>query len=573
MLRKTVFVAVAALSSSALAVPLTRYFPDNALAVIEAKDLQEAVGQTGSFGEDTQKFLTAVLGEALNPKSDNQNQRGLPFVFKDLTVRAMVGSIRDVAVGAYSVNGNPEFLGAIRLTPKNLIVNAVTKSFNDFVKRAPAKTKLREGNYIADISNGMAVGVGNNIFYVSTNADVLRGYLRRLNGQQLPVITGNPSYAALNAQTGDGFLKQMVQFSAIAQMLQRDKSVPKKFLSALKTLNTSASASSIVADGMETRSVTQLNPSGGDPALYKVLTYAPEKLDLLNDLPSSAPSANVIATDTSGWLDYMQSWLPELGFSARNNREVLDTLSSLKDRLGNEWAVVNSNLPNNSLASSFGLGLGGVSASSLGLLGAGFLGDFASPNSETVFYAKTKNGAGVLTDLEIALKDALKPGPAASGNAPEPATVTVERNTVAGFDALVLKTIPNETEFPPKLELWIVNKRDTVIIGSDQAKLEEYINDTPLLENPLFQTFSIPAKISGVQFVSPIELGREEIDTMIQNSLRSMQLERDVSSDLVTAFGDWFESWVSRTQGGYGYSLPQENILRSYSKTGFAWNQ
>ena len=178
MLRRTLLITAVTLSSSAFATafatPLTRYFPDHVLGVIEAKDLQESVTATGSFGEETQQFLGTLLNEALS--SELGQDVGVPGALKDLTVRTMIGSIRDVAAAAYSVNGNPEFLAVVRMTPKNLIVNAFTSSFNDALKRTPSNRKFREGNYLATLDGGMAAGIGNNLFYISSNSDVLKGY-------------------------------------------------------------------------------------------------------------------------------------------------------------------------------------------------------------------------------------------------------------------------------------------------------------------------------------------------------------------------------------------------------------
>jgi hypothetical protein len=568
MLRKSILILTIVLSSSAFATPLTRYFPDYALGVIEAKDLQESVAQTGSFGEDTQKFLGTLLNEALS--SEMGRDIGVPDLLKDLTVRTMVGSIRDVAAAAYSVNGNPEFLAVIRMTPKNVIVNAFTKSFNDAIKRTNAKDKLREGNYLAALSDNMAAGIGNNIFYISSNKDILRGYLKRLNGQVLPVMVNNPTYQSVNAGIGDGFFKTMIHASAVAQLLGRDKSVPKNILAVLKTLNASAGVLNIITDGVESRTLSQLNPNGGDAALYKLLTYAPAKLELLQDLPSSAPSASVFATDTNGWLDYLSKWLPDLELSASEQRDVLDVFAQLKTRLGNEWGIVNSNTTNtNALASS--LGLGELSTSALGILGAG-LGDVLNPDSETVYYTKAKDGAAILNDLETALKELVNDRSDSQGSSNQPELV-VERSTIGDFDAVMAKAELNNPRNPQSLELWVINKNNTIVIGSNQSKLEDYLTAAPLLENSLFKTFNLPQGISGAQFTAPVRLERSEIDTIIASLLKAYQLEQDLPADLVTALGDWAESWTSRTQGGYGYFLPEGNKLRGYDKIGFSWNK
>ena len=210
----------------------------------------------------------------------------------------------------------------------------------------------------------------------------------------------------------------------------------------------------------------------------------------------------------------------------------------------------------------------------LGLLGAGFLGDAFSPTSETVYYAKTQDGALILNDLETALNELLRLSqesyPEGSSNQPE---LVVERSTIGGFDAVMAKAELNSPRNPQSLELWVINKNNTIIIGSNQSKLEDYLSATPLLENPLFKTFNLPQGIAGAQFTAPVRLERGEIDTMIASLLKAYQLEQDLPIDLVTAFGDWAESWASRTQAGYGYFLPVGNKLQGYGKTGFDWNK
>jgi hypothetical protein len=388
--KKPLFVlSLIAAASSASATPLSRYFPDFPLAIFEAKDLQESVKATGSFGEDTQRFLGTLLNDTLKTELGAD----VPPLLRDLTVKTMIASLKDVAVAGYTVRNEPQVLAAIRLTPGNPITKAFTDVFNEAVKDAPTKQRIREGNYIA-INDGIAAGIGNNIFYLSTNADLLRSYLRRLNGQNLPVVANNVNYVSSRNDTGDGFLSQYINLTGIAQWLGRDPDVPKGFTNTLRTLNINASASRIVPDGLDTKSVVQLNPNGGDATLFKLLSYSATQLELLRDLPDSAPNAALLATDTAGWLDYIGSWLPEAGLEAKEQQDFLAALTRLKDRLGNEWAVVGSNQFDASSALTT-LGLGSTLSGLGGLL---------SPDNQTTYYGRVKDGAQVLTDLETAIQ-------------------------------------------------------------------------------------------------------------------------------------------------------------------------
>jgi hypothetical protein len=555
-------------ASSALATPLTYYFPDQPIGVIEAKDLQEAVAQTGSFGEDTQKLLGILLNEGL--KSELGSEINVPGPLKDLTVRTLIGSVRDVAVALYSVGNSADFLGVIRMTPKNPIVGSFTNAFNSAVKSARPNRKFREGNYLATVDSGFAAGIGNNLFYFSSNADLLRAYLRRVNGATLPLLPNNTTYRAALEGTGDGFFKGMVNYAALAKYLERtkDSSATPRVITALKTLNFGASASTIVADGLETRGVTQLNPNGGDAALYKLLTYVPDNLELLQSLPSTAKSASVIATDTVGWLEYLKGWLPEVGFSGRDGKQIIDVFEQLKTRLGNEWGMVNTNLPDST-------GLGSVAERSfyspIGI-GISALGSALNPGPDVLYYAKTPDGNLVLNDLETALKAALVDDPKRQATDVN-GVVTVERVEIAGFDTVAVKQ-----EFPANSKqigqnLFIVNKDDTIVIGSDQTNLELHLSASPLADDPAFQALGLPAGLTGVQYIAPVRLERDEIDAIIAQSMKAYGFEKDVPQAMVTALADWLESWALRTEVSSTQFSVDGNKLRSYGKTGFAWNR
>jgi hypothetical protein len=560
--KKHLFVlSMLAAASSAAAAPLTRYFPDFPLAVFEAKDLQEAVKATGEFGEETQRFLGTLLNDSLKTELGSD----LPPLLRDLTVRTMVASIKDVALAGYTVRNEPQLLMAIRFTPDNPISKTFAEFFTDVIKDTPPKQRIREGNYIA-VNDGVAAGLGNNIFYLSTNADLLRSYLRRLNGQNLPVVANNPNFISSRNDVGDGFLSQYINFTSVAQWLGRDPIVPKKFTNALRTLNVNASVSSIVPDGMDTKTVLQLNERGGDAALLKLLTYTPAQLELLRDLPDTAPSAAVLATDTAGWLDYIGSWLPELEFGAEEQKDLLAAFGRLKDRLGNEWAVVGSSqLDPSSALTTFGLG------SALSGLGG-----LLSPDNLTTFYGKTKDGAQALTDLETAIQTELNqtPTPAPDGKTPPQSTkTTLERSIIAGLATLHIKNTTTTDGKSTEQNIYIVNKNNTIVIGTNRDNLEKSLAANPLLELPAFKGISFPARVSGVSYTAPIRLSKAEFEKMLGDYVKAFELDGEVPENILTATSDWLESWSNRTQVGFGHMVSEGNKLTIYGKSGFTWNK
>lgn len=550
-----------AAASSASATPLTRYFPDFPLAIFEAKDLQESVKATGGFGEDTQRFLGTLLNDALKTEIGAD----VPPVLRDLTVRSMIASIRDVAVAGYTVRNEPQLLASIRLTPGNPISTALNELLNEVVKESPTKQRIREGNYLA-VNDGVAVGMGNNIFYLSTNADLLRSYLRRLNGQNLPVVANNANYISSRNDVGDGFLSQYVNLTTVAQWLGRDQSIPKKFTAALRTLNISHSVSSIVPDGMDSKSVLQMNPNGGDAALFKLLSYTPAQLELLRDLPDSAPSAALIATDTAGWLDYMGTWLPDLEFEAEEQKDILAAFTRLKDRLGNEWAVVGSN----QIDAGSALTTAGLGSSLFGL------GGLFSPDNMTTYYGKVKDGAQALSDLETAIQTELNKAPAPSPDgkvAPQTSTTTLERTIIAGLATLHVKSTNTADSQTSLNNIFIVNKNNTIVIGTNRDHLEKTLAANPLLELAAFKGISFPARVSGVSYMAPVRLSKAEFEKSLNDLLKTFELEKDVPANIVTATSQWLESWSNRTQVGFGHMLSEGNKVKFYTKNGFDWNK
>jgi hypothetical protein len=545
-------------SASAQATPLTRYFPDQPLAVVDAKDLQQAVRQTGSFGEETLRFMSSAFDELV--KSELGTDLELPAPLRTAAVRTMVSSVRDVAVGVYSVANAPEVLAVVRLTPGNAVTTLFTRAFNDAIRTQPAARRLREGNYLATVEDGLAAGIGNNLFYLSTNADLLRAYLRRVNGQALPTLTTNTAYNSLLRDNGDGFFKTTFNLAGAARFLQRSGDLGPREASILRTLNLVGGTLRIVPDGMETRSVAQLNPSGGDDALYNLLTHTPQNLELLRDLPATAANASVLGVDTIGWLEYAQGFLGDLGLSASEQRRANEIVSQLSNRLGNEWAVVDGQSTETSaLATIFGVSsVGGDAFPAL-------LGGFLSPTNQTTFYARTQDGAQVLTDLETAFRAAIDDGEAA-----------VERTTVGEFEALMIAAVPSETGETSAAQerLVIVNKNDTIVIGSNLERLEANLSAPAITENPLFQALRLPTGASGVQFVAPPRPTREQIEADTNALLESLgATENEIPQVLVNAYNDWYESYTSRTGVNSAYSIAEGNKLRLVGKNEFAWNR
>ena len=282
----------------------------------------------------------------------------------------------------------------------------------------------------------------------------------------------------------------------------------------------------------------------------------------------------------------MGTWLPELELNATDQKNILTAFTRLKDRLGNEWAVVGSN---NFDTASLLTTLGGASV----LTG---LSSVLSPTAENMYYGLVKDGATTLNDLETAIKTEFNattapatpvsatPAPATTATAmtatpvkPTPPastapTTTIARIKLAGFDALEIKE--NNPE-PAQISgtFYIINKNNLIVIGTSRAQLEASLTATPLLENPLFKGIAFPSRLTGMQFSAPVRLTRAAIDKSLSDLIKTFALEKDVPANALAATGDWLESWSSRTQVSYGNFVVDGNKLKAYSKSGFSWNK
>lgn len=532
--------------------PLTRYFPDHALAVFEINDVQGALEQTGQFGEETLQTLTALAGSGLQELLEDSARQAGFGVAANLGVRSLAGSLRDAVVAVYTNprTAEPQFLAVARLGQfgpiGRLVQDAVNKSVQN--RRIP---KLREGAYVAAREDEFWFGMQNGLAYLSNNADLLRGYLRRIQGNPQPVLVNGAAYRTAMGGVGRGWLRYYINLSSVAQVINRIEPLPPKATAALRTLNVLAGAQAVTTRGVENRTLTLLNPGGGDGELYRLLTYSPERLSLPDQMGAQAVGSFVFALDVPGWLDYFLGWadfIEEIeGGASSESEQARKLLADLKGYLGNEWGLTVPDTTTQYLSAGFWEQLLSLSeledAASLRRVVEGLKG--------YSFFATVQDGARALEAIAVGL-----------GNEPE---VAVERLEFAGSPGLRLAS--------EGLEVFLAAKANVVMIGFDRESLESTFNPRgALAAAPDFRALTLPARLTGVSLVRPIKLERTQIETLMDNALRGLGAEQaEVPASVRRSVVNWLESFYGRLETGYGYAVVNNNRLQTFGLSGFRW--
>lgn len=184
---------------------------------------------------------------------------------------------------------------------------ALTEGGIGFVLVAPA-----QGLPLAAVRTG-------DLLALSTNPDVLRGVLRRLQGAAEPGFLDAPGVVETLARLEPGTLYGFLDLgplarglAPLAQGLGFDRSVA-RLEAMLETLGAYAGVTRIDVDGTRTATLRRLDGAGRDPELRALLTGgAPAPRDLLVWVPQDALSAQVTALDPEAWWSYVRGLVGDL---------------------------------------------------------------------------------------------------------------------------------------------------------------------------------------------------------------------------------------------------------------------
>lgn len=548
--------------------------------------MQGAIEQTGQFGEETIRTLTQLAGTSLEELSRELSQQSGLGVISNLGIRAVVGSLRDASIAVYTDarTGEPQILAAAKVGQFGPIGRLIQAGVTQELKN-PRTRKFREGQFVAANDGDVWFGMQDGLIFVATNADLLRGYLKRVRGQNLPVLTNGTAYKTVMDGVGLGWARYFFNFGAASRSMPRwegTNSFPPRFLAILKTINLHGGAQRIIGSGVQNRTLSILNPNGGDPALYKLLTYNPERLELADSLPAQSSGVAIFSLDTAGWLDYFSS-LAELGGES-DVAEVRQVLSEFKGVLGNEFGISTTgngvrSVLNNAMNMSSLTSLDGDSST------AAAISSLTSALTNNIVYAQVKDGPAVLDAIETAIRKQLE-----QNQDSEVVKLSLERIEIAGNPALNLQTRwsigqsnsgrgSNSGQQGERQnfssDFYVVTKGNVIWFGSNKDELEAGLTAAVLSGNEVFKAQRWPARSTGLNFALPLRLTADEVNDLIDGILAPLgqEMGQQIPANLRQIAVNYTLNWSNRMGNTFGYATVSGNRLQTYSLNEFRWNR
>ncbi|WP_084147951.1 hypothetical protein [Deinococcus frigens] len=248
-------------ASTARAPSLSEQLPAGALLTLETRN---AGGAIDCFAGLLVSAARGVVGE----EQGGQMIGGFQQILK--------GSLGQEAVaGVFSVgNAGGTF------SPELLAVSRVDKLSGEFFSSLMEPKKgARVGDYTFSQQGKTFAGMANGLVYVSTNKDLLMGYLGRLSGKTAPRLMNSAAYTVPQRAMGQQELSLFLNFSATAKVirgaLDRAIKLPRllsPLVDALDTLGQYAAGFTTSAGGLTASSAHAANAQGRDKPLYRMLT-------------------------------------------------------------------------------------------------------------------------------------------------------------------------------------------------------------------------------------------------------------------------------------------------------------
>lgn len=318
-------------SSTAHAASLSEQLPAGALLTLETNRAGGAIDRLAGL-------LISVADGVAGGEEGGQMIGGFQQILK--------GSLGQEAVaGVFSVG---ESGGSF--SPHLLAVSRVDRLSGEFfASLMESKKGARVGSYTFSRQGKTFAGMSNGLVYVSTNKDLLMGYLGRLSGKAAPRLMNSVAYTVPQRAMGQQEMSLFLNFSATAKVIRGalDQAIKlprllSPLVDALDTLGQYAAGFTTNAEGLSATSAHAANAQGKDQPLYRILTDSTD-FGVQSVIPADAESVVASACHPESGA-YLGRWLTRV--------DLLDPLGFLTDSqlashlersarfLGNECAQV-----------------------------------------------------------------------------------------------------------------------------------------------------------------------------------------------------------------------------------------
>lgn len=297
-------------ATTARAASLSEQLPAGALLTLETKNAGGAIDRFAGL-------LVSAVNSFAGEGQGGQMIGGFQQILK--------GSLGQEAVaGVFSVGH-----AGGTFSPELLAVTRVDKLSGEFFSSLMEPKKgARVGNYTFSRQGDTFAGMANGLVYVSTNKDLLMGYLGRLSGKTAPRLMNSVAYTVPQRAVGQQELSLFVNFSATAKVIRgalaRTIKLPRllsPLVDALDTLGQYAAGFTTTAGGLTAASAHAANAQGKDQPLYRILTDSTD-FAVQNVIPADAESVVASACHPESGA-YLGRWLTRV--------DLLDPLGFLTD--------------------------------------------------------------------------------------------------------------------------------------------------------------------------------------------------------------------------------------------------
>jgi len=448
ILRALALLAAGLLVTSAAAQSLRPLLPPDTVAAFGVQGLSQQQAKIQPFIDAfTRLGVGKAFQEAFAPAEKQAeksagvpNLNQMPKELQGLGLLDVLGNQAYLAVSVSQSDPLPAVTFVARLDAKAQQAAATLISDNAAKSGVQRLTESGVDFYVDTVKNGdgttttIAYAQDGALIAASSNADVLRGVLRRHKGASEPSFTDQDGYKATLAKLGDGQVYTYLAPAPAGPILkpildaQGFDTLSQRLENALTTIGTVAAVTRLTSTGIESQSLQQLDGSGKDAALYTMLASAtPASTAPLGFVPQGALSVSSSAVSVTDWWNYLGDLVasaPQLGVGDLDQfvkgMVGIDLRSDLFDWTGQNVATI-------SMPSAAGAQQPGMPSSDM--LGA------------SVFVLQSKDDAAAgkgLADLFAKLSSQLASftNPSGSAPAPQPSThqaggVTVTSVTMA----------------------------------------------------------------------------------------------------------------------------------------------
>lgn len=325
--------AVLALAGTTAAQELGRLLPAETVVAVQVRDLAAHEAKLEDFVAEFERLGVgdALVALAADGASDAE-------VDPAAALEKALQAVDPLALFGHEAWFAVSFSGFSPIPTATLLARPAAEALADVeaaIARAAAGSDvetLQEGGatfYVARFDDpelpvaGAAWTLHDGVLALSTDPEGLRGVLRRLAGAQEPGFAGSDAHDATLGRLEPGNLSWFVDYgrfaTSVAPLLRGFgfETLVERLERAFVTAGAAAGTVRLVDDGTRSASVQAVNESGGDVALYGLLTRAtPAPTESLRFVPDDAISVTATGTDLEAWWNYLDDLVrsvPELG--------------------------------------------------------------------------------------------------------------------------------------------------------------------------------------------------------------------------------------------------------------------